>query len=55
MFSSAQNFRTFDLEDPHSPSTMTKRSAAAASETVKEFPVHVYEELDLSKYKQEHA
>ena len=29
---------------------MTKRSAAAASETVKEFPVHAYEELDLTKF-----
>ena len=29
---------------------MTKRSAAAASEIVKEFPVHAVDELDISKF-----
>ena len=50
MFSSAQNFRNFDSTSDNSHSAMTKRSAAAASETVKEFVVRTFDELDMTNF-----
>ena len=50
MFSSAQNFRNFDSTSDNSHSAMTKRSAAAASEAVKEFTTRTFDELDMSKF-----
>ena len=47
MFSPAQNFCNLDL-DSRSPA-MTKRSAEAAAETAKEFVVHSFDEIDVSK------
>lgn len=51
MFTPAQNFRAldFDQRSPPGSPVMTKRSATAASETVKEFVVHSFDEIDVSK------
>lgn len=49
MFSPAQNFRSQDFVAPSPRSLAMKRSADASSESVKEFAVHSFDEVDLSK------
>ena len=51
MFSPAQNFRAldFDHQSPPQSPAMTKRSAEAAAETVKEFVVHSFDTIDINK------